>query len=220
MKKHVLESADRLVALLPKASRDKWPDLRSLFEDALARGEWPLGVAARVRAALTKKLVHGRAGTLFFGALSVAEGLEADYDVKQAITALDGAARTGVVQLARVPVTADNAKHVRGQVARLVVPQHAAWVESLLDKLTARIEDAKIVASAFEALDAEARRPRVTSIRLTFDSGKKRRKPQEGDRKTVRGVEYVRRAVYDRGARVVSDGRPVFQWVPVAAKQA
>lgn len=49
----------------------------------------------------------------------------------------------------------------------------------------------------------------------------KRKKPQEGDKKTVRGVEYVRKQVIARmpnGSPIgymVRNGRPVFEWVKV-----
>lgn len=50
--------------------------------------------------------------------------------------------------------------------------------------------------------------------------GKQRKIPHVGDRKTVKGVEYVRvlRPAYERGRIVghqVSNGRPLFDWVKV-----
>jgi len=40
-----------------------------------------------------------------------------------------------------------------------------------------------------------------------------RRKPREGDTKTVRGVLYVRQQQRSQGGYVVRCGRPVFEWV-------
>lgn len=53
---------------------------------------------------------------------------------------------------------------------------------------------------------------------IVMRSKPKRLPPREGDRKTVKGVEYVRRRVYYRmhgqviGA-AVSNGKPVYEWV-------
>lgn len=44
----------------------------------------------------------------------------------------------------------------------------------------------------------------------------KRKKPQAGDRKTVKGVEYVRQQARRAGCYLVRDGRPVYEWVPVS----
>lgn len=61
-------------------------------------------------------------------------------------------------------------------------------------------------------------------MRVTISSTPRRKKPQEGDRKTVNGVEYVR--VISRvkdgphaGAHIVSNGRPCFEWVPVEVER-
>lgn len=52
-------------------------------------------------------------------------------------------------------------------------------------------------------------------MRIVISSGPRRRKPKAGDEKVVKGVTYVRRQVYSKiyGAYVVSNGRPVFEWV-------
>ena len=47
----------------------------------------------------------------------------------------------------------------------------------------------------------------------------KRRRPKVGDMKMIRGVLHMRRwsrATYgaERGALIVSNGRPVYEWVP------
>ena len=61
--------------------------------------------------------------------------------------------------------------------------------------------------------------PRITKIVMRMTP--KRKKPQEGDKKTVRGVEYVRKQVIARmpnGSPIgymVRNGRPVFEWVKV-----
>lgn len=54
---------------------------------------------------------------------------------------------------------------------------------------------------------------------MTFRTKPRRRKPKAGDRKTVAGVEYVRRQVVYRDARgkvigsAVNNGQPVYEWV-------
>jgi hypothetical protein len=61
--------------------------------------------------------------------------------------------------------------------------------------------------------------PRVTKIVMYMTP--RRKKPQEGDKKTVKGVEYVRKQVIARmpnGSPIgymVRNGRPVFEWVKV-----
>lgn len=52
---------------------------------------------------------------------------------------------------------------------------------------------------------------RVTT--LIIRTSPPRKKPQAGDRKTVNGVEYVRRQVRCEGAYCVAHGRPVYEWV-------
>lgn len=56
-------------------------------------------------------------------------------------------------------------------------------------------------------------------MRIHVVSGNARRKPQAGDTKTVRGVEMIRQqqratAGPHKGAYIVSNGRPVWEWVP------
>ena len=54
--------------------------------------------------------------------------------------------------------------------------------------------------------------------------GKSRPKPRVGDRKVIRGVEHVRQfqrvqsGPY-RGAYIVNNGRPCYEWVPVESKE-
>lgn len=54
---------------------------------------------------------------------------------------------------------------------------------------------------------------RIDSIRYTY--GPSRKKPQAGDERylKVRGVWQVRQQVRHGGAYVVSNGRPVWEWV-------
>ncbi len=61
--------------------------------------------------------------------------------------------------------------------------------------------------------------PRITSIRIY--SGPERKKPASGDRKVVKGVEYVRRphiiqAGLHKGAWLHSGSRPCYRWIPVS----
>lgn len=58
---------------------------------------------------------------------------------------------------------------------------------------------------------------RVDKMVITYSRVKSRPKPREGDRKTVKGKEYVRKQSRERGtgAGYVQNGRPVFEWVPV-----
>jgi hypothetical protein len=48
---------------------------------------------------------------------------------------------------------------------------------------------------------------------MKISSQKPRRKPKEGDRKTVKGVDYIRQQVLTRDGYHVRNGRPVFEWV-------
>jgi hypothetical protein len=48
---------------------------------------------------------------------------------------------------------------------------------------------------------------------LTLSNARPPRQPKVGDRKTVRGVEYVRVQVHMNGDGVVPRGRPRFAWV-------
>ena len=52
-------------------------------------------------------------------------------------------------------------------------------------------------------------------MRIQITSAPKRKKPQAGDEKVVKGVTYIRQQEYSRtyGAYVVSNGRPVWEWV-------
>lgn len=56
---------------------------------------------------------------------------------------------------------------------------------------------------------------RVTRNSITFKTASKtRKKPQAaGDVKVVKGVRFVRRHARMDGCHVVSNGRPVFEWV-------
>lgn len=53
----------------------------------------------------------------------------------------------------------------------------------------------------------------ITSLVIRCGPRRRRRRPREGDRKTVNGVEYVRRQMLAGGCYVVQYGRPVFEWV-------
>lgn len=51
-----------------------------------------------------------------------------------------------------------------------------------------------------------------TTVHITNRPKRKPYNPKEGDRKTSKGVEYVRvRRVY-QGAYMVSNGRPLYEW--------
>lgn len=52
-------------------------------------------------------------------------------------------------------------------------------------------------------------------MRITISSGPIRKKPNAGDEKAVRGVTFIRQQEYSKmyGAYVVSNGRPVYEWV-------
>lgn len=57
-------------------------------------------------------------------------------------------------------------------------------------------------------------KPQRTFTRIHFVSGSRRPKPKAGDRKTVRGVEYVRQfARNHQGYLITSNGRYVYEWV-------
>lgn len=48
-----------------------------------------------------------------------------------------------------------------------------------------------------------------------------RKKPKAGDEKMIKGVLHVRKQAYSKeyGAHVVSNGRPVYEWVPKVNQQ-
>lgn len=52
-------------------------------------------------------------------------------------------------------------------------------------------------------------------MHITMSSGPVRPRPKAGDEKVVRGVTFIRQQEYSQtyGAYVVSNGRPVFEWV-------
>ncbi len=52
-------------------------------------------------------------------------------------------------------------------------------------------------------------------MRIHITSGPIRKKPAAGDEKVVKGVPYIRQQEYSRTYRayVVSNGRPVWEWV-------
>lgn len=61
-------------------------------------------------------------------------------------------------------------------------------------------------------------RLRSATITITASSTPRRRKPREGDEKTVKGITYVRKQMTEKwGGAVVflrnSRGQPVFEWV-------
>lgn len=55
--------------------------------------------------------------------------------------------------------------------------------------------------------------PRIDSIKLTFRRGSPPRRPKAGDEKMIRGVLHVRQQEMHQGMSVVSNGRPVWEWV-------
>lgn len=55
--------------------------------------------------------------------------------------------------------------------------------------------------------------PRIDSIRLHFRSGSPRRTLREGDEKYVKGVLMVRQQMSSFGRLMISQGRPVWEWV-------
>lgn len=54
-----------------------------------------------------------------------------------------------------------------------------------------------------------------TTIHFTNRKKRKPYNPKVGDRKTSKGIDYVRVRRMHRGAYMVSDGRPLYDWVPV-----
>jgi hypothetical protein len=52
-------------------------------------------------------------------------------------------------------------------------------------------------------------------MKITVSSCTVRKKPKSGDEKVVKGVTYIRQQEYSKtyGAYVVSNGRPVWEWV-------
>lgn len=57
-------------------------------------------------------------------------------------------------------------------------------------------------------------------INIHFSTTPSRPKPKVGDRRMLRGVEHVRllevvKSGPHKGAHVVSNGRPCFEWVPL-----
>jgi hypothetical protein len=55
--------------------------------------------------------------------------------------------------------------------------------------------------------------PRIDSIRLHVRRGTPPRKLKEGDEKYVKGVLMVRQQMYSFGRAMISNGRPVWEWV-------
>lgn len=53
----------------------------------------------------------------------------------------------------------------------------------------------------------------ITKAVFSFSTKPPRRKPREGDTKTVKGKRYVRRQRRHEGAYMVKNGRPMFEWV-------
>ena len=54
----------------------------------------------------------------------------------------------------------------------------------------------------------------ITKMTLILGAPSRRRR-REGDRKTIHGVEHLCQQVIVDGCYLVSDGRPVLEWVPV-----
>lgn len=52
-------------------------------------------------------------------------------------------------------------------------------------------------------------------MKITISSGPLRKKPRAGDEKVVKGVTFIRQQQYSKEYRayLVSNGRPVFEWV-------
>lgn len=55
--------------------------------------------------------------------------------------------------------------------------------------------------------------PRIDSMTVHFRRGSPPRRPKAGDEKMIRGVLHVRQQEMHRGMSVVSNGRPVWEWV-------
>lgn len=55
--------------------------------------------------------------------------------------------------------------------------------------------------------------PRIDSITYTYRRGTPPRKLKEGDEKYVKGVRMVRQQMHSFGRGMVSNGRPVWEWV-------
>lgn len=58
------------------------------------------------------------------------------------------------------------------------------------------------------------------AVRIVITSAPSRPKPATGDRRFIRGVEHVRvqsRCTFGpcTGAYIVSNGRPVYEWIPL-----
>lgn len=58
-------------------------------------------------------------------------------------------------------------------------------------------------------------KPRVDKMTITCSTKKPYRRPEPGDRKTVKGVEYVRQRETIGGMGVVRNGKPAYEWVKV-----
>ena len=53
----------------------------------------------------------------------------------------------------------------------------------------------------------------MAGITIHLTTNKPRKIPKAGDEKTVKGVVYIRQQEIHSGAYVVSNGRPVWEWV-------
>lgn len=58
-------------------------------------------------------------------------------------------------------------------------------------------------------------------VRIHISYAPARKKPKAGDEKIIKGVLHVRQQQYSNlyGAYVVSNGRPVYEWVPKVNQQ-
>lgn len=56
-------------------------------------------------------------------------------------------------------------------------------------------------------------------MRLIIKTSPSRPKPKAGDEKTVKGVTMIRRLKKYDGCYVVSNGRPIYEWVEKVGNQ-
>lgn len=101
-----------------------------------------------------KKLVHGRDAGLVDGAIDVARNFAYDdVAVKNEFDLLSQALLVGgPLYLARAFTTIPTDK-IRHRILFFVVEEYKETVRRALDKVLARVDDAKILAAAFERLD-------------------------------------------------------------------
>ena len=60
---------------------------------------------------------------------------------------------------------------------------------------------------------------RIETMRMHYSAEPPRRKPQAGDVRIIGGRTMIRQQVRHGGAYVVSNGRPVWEWVEKGSEQ-